>query len=116
MESSLHLAGIIGPILAVLSLSEFLNYRIWKNVSAPLVYLNGLFLLTGGLIIVRIHNNWTLDWTLMITLLGWLTMIMGLFRMFFPSLKQPEQNLVTNLVLLILFLCGIFLSIKAYLL
>lgn len=115
MQSSENIAGLIGPILIALSLSEFLNFHIWTKVESTVVYLNGLLLFTGGLALIRSHNTWTIDWTLSITLVGWLSLILGLYRMFFPSSKQPERNIFTYVSLGTLFTVGLFLTVKAYL-
>ncbi|WP_422081080.1 hypothetical protein [Ulvibacterium sp.] len=114
MEVSLNLAAVIGPILMAIASSEYLNFKIWKNVHPTVVYLNGLVLLIGGLIVIRMHNHWSMDWTLVITIFGWLFILLGLARMFFPTQKQPEKSLFSNLLLLVLFLVGLFLSFKAY--
>ena len=29
--------------------------------------MNGVLLFTGGLALIRSHNNWTVDWTILIT-------------------------------------------------
>ncbi|WP_299532967.1 hypothetical protein [Ulvibacterium sp.] len=115
MDTSINLAAIIGPIVMAIAISEYLNFKIWRNVHPTVVYLNGLVLLIGGLIVIRMHNYWTLDWTLAITIFGWLFILLGLARMFFPTQKQLEKSLFSNLVLLLLFLAGTFLSFKAYL-
>ncbi len=114
MSISLQIAGVMGPILVALSISEYFHYKIWKDVHATVVYLNGLVLLTCGLIVVRLHNIWVADWTVLITILGWLLVLMGLGRMFFPTNKQLEKGLAANILLLLLLLLGIFLSMKAY--
>ena len=36
----------------------------------------------GGLAVVRAHNRWTRDWTVLVTLTGWFFLLLGLFRMF----------------------------------
>ena len=114
MENSKNIAGLIGPILMVLSLSECLNFRIWTKVEATVVYLNGLLLFTGGLALIRSHNTWTIDWTISITLIGWLSLTLGLYRMFFPSGKQLERSTFSYLTLGTLFIVGFFLTLKAY--
>lgn len=114
METSKNIAGLIGPILMVLSLSEFFNFHIWTKVEATVVYLNGLLLFTGGLALIRSHNTWAIDWTLLITLIGWLSLALGLYRIFFPSGKQLERNTFTYISLGTLFIVGLFLSVKAY--
>ena len=116
MEHSLFLAGIIGPILMALSLSEYLNFKIWKDVHPTVVYLNGLVLLTMGIVIVRIHPSWTIGWPLIITIIGWLLILFGLLRMFFPNARQLEKNTASTLLLFTLLLVGVCLSAKAYLL
>lgn len=114
METSKNIAGLIGPTLIVLSLSEFLNFHIWTKVEATVVYLNGLLLFVGGLALIRSHNNWTIDWTLLITLIGWLSLTLGLYRIFFPNSKQFERKAFTYITLGILFITGFFLTVKAY--
>ncbi|RFM30985.1 hypothetical protein [Chitinophaga silvisoli] len=114
MHHSILIASILGPVLIALSTSEYLNFKIWENTHPTLVYLNGLFLLTGGLIIIRLHNVWTPAWPMLITIVGWLCFFAGLFRMFFPTQKQLPLNYVSKIVMLTLFMIGIFLSYKGY--
>lgn len=114
METSKNIAGLIGPTLIALSLSEFLNFHIWTKVEATVVYLNGLLLFTGGLALIRSHNKWTIEWTILITLIGWLSLILGLYRIFFPYSKQLERNTFTYAILGTLFIVGFFLTVKAY--
>ena len=115
MENSKNLAGLIGPTLMVLSLSEFLNFHIWTKVEATVVYLNGLLLFIAGLALIRAHNIWNINWTILITLVGWLSLTLGLFRIFFPNNKQLETNTFTYVILGTLFIVGAILTIKAYL-
>jgi hypothetical protein len=114
MENSKNIAGLIGPILMALSLSECLNFHIWAKVDATVVYLNGLLLFASGLALIRSHNTWTMDWTISITLIGWLSLILGLYRMFLPSGKQLPRNIFSYISLGTLFIVGLFLTVKAY--
>lgn len=84
MVNSKQLAGLIGPTLIVLSLSEAKNLHIWAHNNAPVTYLAGLLWFVAGLAVVRVHNHWRLGWALLITLSGWLALCIGLFRAFFP--------------------------------
>ncbi|RKN79815.1 hypothetical protein D7Z94_16190 [Ulvibacterium marinum] len=79
-----------------------------------MVALNGLILLISGLIIVRFHNFWNLNWTLIITILGWLVFLTGTFRLFVPGTKQAKENTFTKIFLVILFLIGGFITYKSY--
>jgi hypothetical protein len=49
------------------------------------IYLAGLLALTAGLAIVNTHNEWTSDWRVVITILGWLCVIGGVIRIVFPG-------------------------------
>ena len=114
MEKAIQLAGLIGPILIVLSISEALNLHIWQKLEASLVYLNGLLLFVGGLSIVRAYNHWAFDWTMLITMTGWLSFIIGLYRVFFPGAQQPKKSATTYAVLLVLLVIGSILTYKGY--
>ena len=59
MTNSKQLAGLFGPTLMALTISEALNLHIWRVNIVPVTYLNGLILFVAGLSIVRAHNRWT---------------------------------------------------------
>jgi hypothetical protein len=48
--------------------------------SVTLVYLFGLLDFAAGLAIVLVHNMWTVNWRVLITLIGWLLLIRGAAR------------------------------------
>jgi hypothetical protein len=54
-----------------------------------LIFLTGILSLLGGLAIVRVHNIWTRGWPVIITVLGWLAIVSGLVRMWFPHKAAP---------------------------
>ncbi len=114
MENSKYIAKLVGPTLMALTISEALNLHIWENVIAPITYLSGILLFIGGLSIVRVHNYWERDWTVIITLLGWIAILFGLFRIFAPEAKQAGQNIATFAFLMMGAAVGIFLNFKAY--
>jgi uncharacterized membrane protein HdeD (DUF308 family) len=51
----------------------------------PVVYLSGVLMFVAGLAVVRAHNAWVRDWTVLITLCGWFFLVLGLVRMFAAS-------------------------------
>lgn len=114
MADSRRLAGLIGPILLVLGVSEAKNHRIWQTNSAPLVYLNGLQLFVAGLSIVRTHNLWTRSWPVVVTLVGWFAILLGLFRMFAPEAQRAHRNVPATITAASLVgAVGLFLTSKA---
>ena len=117
MTDSKNIAGLIGPTVVAIALSELINLRIlWANTTPSVIYLNGTLLFVAGLSIVRAHNRWTNGWPLLVTLSGWLVMLSGLVRMFAPVFAQREvQNATAVNAGLIVFLAfGLFLTFKAY--
>ncbi|TSC66816.1 MAG: hypothetical protein CEO19_476 [Parcubacteria group bacterium Gr01-1014_73] len=91
MDISLFLAKFLGLYLALVIPAIILNRRHLDRVVAEfsnnlgLVYVAGFFHLTVGLIVILLHNVWTWDWRVLITILGWLGVIKGLVRFYFPE-------------------------------
>jgi cation transport ATPase len=118
MTNSRRLAGLLGPTLIAVAVSEWMNLPLMLSNPAPvvLIYLNGTLLFVAGLSIVRTHKRWKVGWPVLVTLTGWLAIVGGLFRMFAPAFaQQHEQNTTAIRVLLIVLLAvGSFLTFKAY--
>jgi hypothetical protein len=88
VANSKQIAGLLGPTLIAISITESMNIDIFVNTSAHLVYLNGTLLFVAGLAIVRVHNRWTGGWPVLVTLVGWLAIFGGLIRMIAPVSAQ----------------------------
>lgn len=112
--SSKRVAGLVGPALIVIAISETVNLDIWKTNDPRLTYLNGTFLFVGGLAIVRAHNVWVRAWPVLLTLVGWLAMAIGLFRMFAPRATVGGENALTYVVIAAVCAVGVVLTIQAY--
>jgi hypothetical protein len=110
MTDSRRIAGLIGPVIVVMTASEtrLVDPHLYDNQIAPVVYLSGVLFFVAGLAIVRAHNRWTWGWPVLVTL--------GLLRMLFTSLYQRgAQNGDAMFVLeLALVAVGAFLTFKAY--
>lgn len=118
MEKSKSIAGIVGPTLVVMVFSEMRlwNPSLYDTQIVPLIYLNGVLLFVAGLAIIKSHTIWIYSWQTIVTLIGCLLIILGLFRMFFPQLQKTEFD-NTNTILMVevlLILVGLFLTFKAY--
>src|SRR6476659_755834 len=57
----------------------------------PVVYLSGTLMFVAGLAIVRVHNRWAANWTVLVTLTGWFFLCLGLFRMFAAETYQRSS-------------------------
>lgn len=93
MANSRQIAGLVGPALIAMLVSEFplVQPHLYDMQIAPVVYLSGTLFFIAGLAIVRAHNLWVRDWPVLITLVGWFFLILGLFRMFAASQYQQAS-------------------------
>jgi hypothetical protein len=118
MQKSKSIARIVGPTLIVMVSSEmkFWNPTLYDSQILPLVYFSGVLFFVAGLSIVSTHNTWVRDWRLCLTGIGWLGMLLGIIRMFFPQycMNSFENGLSTLITEIILIFTGIFLTLKAY--
>jgi hypothetical protein len=84
------LAVLMGSTLVILGITIF-NKSYFNAVMADLANSKGLLWLTGfitfvmGMVIVALYHVWSADWRVLVTLLGWLTVIKGAVIMLFPS-------------------------------
>ena len=118
-SNSSQLAGLIGPSLIAITVSETLNYHIWAGNSAAGIHFNGAVLFVAGLAIVRAHNQWVRAWPVIVTLVGWFVLALGLFRMFAPELVLQGAQEAGNSTAIIasttfVLAIGIYLTYKAY--
>ncbi len=94
MERSRFIAKLIGPICIAGGLGMLFNTAVFKAMFEHglhdhlLIYLAGFIALTGGLAVVVLHNKWECNWTVIITLFGWLAVIGGIVRMVAPQIVE----------------------------
>lgn len=125
MELSLFLAKVIGIVMMLVSVSLLFNkksvallFSIYSHTSA--VFLTGLLEVVLGLMLVLTHNIWTFDFRGVITLMGWILLIRGLARLFFPSKiivwanKFRRMQSVLKTLLIFVFLIGAYLTYMGF--
>lgn len=121
MQASLFIARLLGPMFLVVAVALLFKPQMFRTIlqefigGATWLYLAGFFGLLGGLALVLTHNVWVADWRLIITLIGWITLVRALISIFQPQwivatgsaiLKQrgifvgaAAMNLIVGLVL-----------------
>lgn len=120
MASSKRIAGLLGPTIVVMVASEFplVQPHLYDAQIPPVVYLSRVLLFVAGLAIVRAHNVWRRDWTVLVTLSGWFFLLLGLFRMFAAGLYQRSSANASSIFFMmlegILFVLGLIMTFKAY--
>ena len=118
--SSKSIAGLVGPTIVAMVASEFplVQPHLYDAQIPPVVYLSGILMFVGGLAIVRAHNRWARDWTLLVTLSGWFFLALGLLRMFAAGLYQRGAANTRTAVFMILEILllgiGLVMTFKAY--
>jgi hypothetical protein len=91
MQRSIYLARLIGPVLVVIGLGSLINAAIYRAMAGEMlnsiafIYIAGVFALIAGLALVLAHNVWVAGWPLIITVLGWLGIVGGAFRILAPQ-------------------------------
>jgi hypothetical protein len=126
MANSRTIAGLVGPTFIALAVTLLINLNSISALVEPvshdpaLVIVSGVLSFVAGLAIVRVHNHWAGNWTVLVTIFGWLLLFGGLIRMLFPFwLAGMAVDLVKNTGFIageavVLLLIGLFLSYKAY--
>jgi len=120
VPNSKRIAGIVGPTIVAVIISEYplVQPHLYDKQIPPVVYLSGVLLFVGGLAIVRVHNFWTRDWTVLITLSGWFSLGLGLFRMFAAGgYQRGSANTSTSVFMVVegvLLVLGLIMTFKAY--
>ena len=84
MANSKQIAGLVGPTLVAMLVSEFplVQPHLYDSQIPPVVYLSGVLMFVAGLAVVRVHNLWVRNWRVLVTLTGWFFLLLGLVRMF----------------------------------
>jgi len=120
MSDSKRIAALVGPVILAMVVSEYplVQPHLYDAQTPPVVYLSGTLMFVGGLAIVRAHNRWNRDWTVLVTLSGWFFLVLGLFRMFSAGGYQRASAKAGASVFMvlegILLLVALVMTFKAY--
>jgi hypothetical protein len=90
-ETSQLIARLAGPVIATVGIGMLTNPPAFREVARQLlasyhsIYLTGIMFLLTGLTILNFHHVWARDWRCVITLLGWLFALGGVWRIIAPN-------------------------------
>ena len=91
MEKSKFLSKVIGLYLIIISVAMLIDMPIFTQQidkllhDSALMFVTGFFTLIVGLLMVVSHNIWQWHWRVIITVLGWLTLIKGISLIVYPG-------------------------------
>jgi hypothetical protein len=124
MQTSYFIARIVGPVFSVVGIGLFASREAYRAVTADyldhaaMVYFAGVAMLAAGLAILNTHPKWTRDWRSLITLIGWILTVIGVFRIFAPQLVMfvgaVGNNTFLNVAAAFLLVAGGTLTFKGY--
>src|SRR3989338_5231345 len=120
METSIFLAKVIGLISVISAAAVMSRYKESlafdeEAVKSPLLaYVSGFVILILGVLLVVSHSVWAFDWRLVITIMGWLVLLKGIGRIFFPDavgrlIEKKIKNRAFILGEVVVFLIGLYL-------
>jgi hypothetical protein len=112
MEISIFFARLWGSYFIIFGLLSIITRQLGKTIEMTddkaFVISTGYITLIMGLVTVILHNLWVADWRIVITILGWSTLIKGILKVGFPEQihKQAQRfkkkQLVSAFFLIIL--------------
>ncbi len=125
METSVFLAQLIGPIIAVIAIALLLNGKTYLKMldefekSPAMTYIGGVSAFAIGMAIVLHHNVWVLDWPVIFTIFGWGGIIKGVTLLLFPEkvygfAKAINLGGILNVCAVIYLLLGGYLCYVGY--
>ena len=102
MAHSIFLAKAFSIYFIVMSLAMLFNRRYFLEAAIETVTQKGLDLLSSlftfilGILLVLYHNVWVANWTVIITLLAWITLLKGIVRLLIPTSIEKTISLYDN--------------------
>jgi len=122
MDITIFLAQFWGWLLVITGLIYLLRMKTLTEMikiasdDKGFTLISGYLALIIGLITIVLHNVWIADWPVIITVLGWFSLLRGIIRIGFPEATQKLVMFFMGKTLLIQILLVIFLFLGAWLL
>lgn len=122
MDISILIARLIGIIYISVAISMIINKVFYKKIiddlfnNAGLTYISGLFATIIGFLIIHYHNIWVFNWTVFVTLIGWIGLIKGISIIIFPNyIQQFSKSIINNSINIATIIVGILGLLFLYL-
>ncbi|MBL4694253.1 hypothetical protein JKY72_02690 [Candidatus Gracilibacteria bacterium] len=104
METSIFIAQVVGVTYLALGLGMLMDQAYYKKalddmMNCPsFILLAGMMALIIGFLIVNVHNFWVRDWTVLVTIIGWGSLIKGVLLLLAPKkFTAFSKNIMKNL-------------------
>jgi len=115
MEIPIFLARFWGSLFMILGTLSFgaklLGRTIEMTEERAITVSTGYITFLLGLVTVVLHNVWVMDWRVVITILGWSTLIKGILKIGFPGYVNKQAQMFKGGQILwgaVIFLIGVW--------
>jgi len=91
MELSILVAKLYAVIALLTGLGILANPSYYQKTFSELLesktalFFAGVFAAIGGILLVTYHNIWVKDWTVIITIIGWIALVKGVALLVLPT-------------------------------
>ena len=101
MELSIFLAKTWGIFIIIVCSSLLLNATHFKRLirhfdNEVLILYGGILAVGIGIPLVLAYNYWSFDWKVLITILGWATLLKGVYLLLFPEHVKKLANVLAT--------------------
>ncbi len=123
MNTAIFLAQFWGIVLTVMTIGIFFRRQDIPSL-VKLAHNEGMLVFSGFLGVmlgvghILAFNTWSTDWTIILTLIGWVIFCKGVVRVFIPTQVQRfvtafhNKRSNTTTLIVIVFILGLYLIIK----
>src|SRR6516165_6313078 len=117
---SVILAKILGIYFLAIGIAFFVNIDRFRNIYKQVckdenfLFMGGILALLIGAVIVSVHNIWVWGWPVIITVLGWWSLIKGFVLFINPqcityfSFIESRSNQFYRIISLVYAIVGLF--------
>lgn len=102
MELSILLARMLSIYFIIVGVALLMHRAYYQGTmnaylkNDPLFLLSNILALITGIILVTLHNIWFPAWPVIITIIGWLSLVKGAFRLLFPTVGAGWRKRIIN--------------------
>lgn len=125
MTASIIVAKIMAVTYLCLSAGLIFNKSYYKKEllklldDSGLVFVGSFIAIVCGMLVLYFQNTWENNWTVLVTIIGWLTLFKGMLYMAFPKSLKFFKPLYTaknfNLLLVICLILGLVFGYYGFL-
>lgn len=102
METSILISKILSTVYLSFAFGILFNKKYYKELVSKVAD-NSVFMLFGGFLaivfgflILEFHNSWNSDWTSIITLVGWISLLKGIALLVIPKISDTYKNIFSS--------------------